>query len=71
MQQTVRSIRLLCNRTDLTVYNRAQEAASSALRDEHDEIEPPQPLNLIDQFIALLLAIFIESGILEVSSTQV
>lgn len=51
------------------VYNRAQEAASSALLDEHDELDGPQPLNLVDQFIALLLATFIESGLLEVRVT--
>jgi hypothetical protein len=36
------------------------------LQEEVDEDDNLQPLNLVDHFIALLLAIFIESGLLEV-----
>jgi hypothetical protein len=58
------SIRL---RTDILVYNRAQEAISSTLNEETREAETTDSLNLIDQYVALLMATFIESGLLEVS----
>jgi hypothetical protein len=47
------------------VYNRTQEM-SNQLQDEADEEERSQSLNLVDHFAALLLAVFIESGLLEV-----
>jgi hypothetical protein len=50
----------------VVVYNRTQEAMSQQLQEEVDEDDHLQPLNLVDHFIALLLAIFIESGLLEV-----
>jgi hypothetical protein len=50
----------------IAVYNRTQEAMSQQLQEEVDEDDNLQPLNLVDHFIALLLAIFIESGLLEV-----
>lgn len=50
----------------VVVYNRTQEAMSQQLQEEVDEDDNLQPLNLVDHFIALLLAIFIESGLLEV-----
>ncbi|KAK1923142.1 Rapamycin-insensitive companion of mTOR, middle domain-containing protein [Papiliotrema laurentii] len=48
----------------LTVYNRTQEAMSQ-FQDEGVEDELPQPLNLVDHFIALLLAVLIEAGLFE------
>ncbi|EIW69328.1 hypothetical protein TREMEDRAFT_30887 [Tremella mesenterica DSM 1558] len=48
----------------LTVYNRTQEAASQ-LQDDPEEDEPRQNLNLIDHYVALLLATFIEAGLVE------
>jgi len=52
---------------DLPVYNRAQEAVSSTLNEETGEVEPPDSLNLIDQYVALLMATFIDAGLLDVS----
>lgn len=52
---------------ETTVYNRAQEAVSSTLNEEVHEPEPPDSLSLVDQYVALLMATFIESGLLEVS----
>ncbi|ORY28003.1 Rapamycin-insensitive companion of mTOR, middle domain-domain-containing protein [Naematelia encephala] len=48
----------------LTVYNRTQEATSQ-LQDGIDEEEPPQHLNLLDHYVALLLAVLIENGLVE------
>lgn len=48
------------------VYNRVQQATSQ-LHDGVVEEEPPEPLNIIDGFIAFLLAVLIESGLIEVS----
>jgi len=52
---------------DKTVYNRAQEAVSSTLNEETGEVEAPDSLNLIDQYVALLMATFIDAGLLDVS----
>jgi hypothetical protein len=52
---------------DMTVYNRAQEAVSSTLNEETGEVEAPDSLNLIDQYVALLMATFIDAGLLDVS----
>lgn len=52
---------------DLAVYNRAQEAVSSTLNEETGEPEVPDSLNLIDQYVALLMATFIDAGLLDVS----
>jgi rapamycin-insensitive companion of mTOR len=49
------------------VYNRAQEAVSSTLNEETGEVEAPDSLNLIDQYVALLMATFIDAGLLDVS----
>jgi hypothetical protein len=49
------------------VYNRAQEAVSSTLNEEAGETEVPDSLNLIDQYVSLLMATFIEAGLLDVS----
>lgn len=49
------------------MYNRAQEAVSSTLNEESGEPEAPDSLNLIDQYVALLMATFIEAGLLDVS----
>ncbi|WOO81922.1 Target of rapamycin complex 2 subunit ste20 [Vanrija pseudolonga] len=49
----------------LTVYNRTFDA-SNQLQETLDEDEPPQPLNLCDHYVAFLLAVFIESGLIEV-----
>jgi hypothetical protein len=51
---------------EITVYNRAQEAVSSTLNEEVHEPEPPDSLSLVDQYVALLMATFIESALLEV-----
>jgi rapamycin-insensitive companion of mTOR len=48
----------------MVVYNRTQEAMSQ-FQDEGVEDELPQPLNLVDHFIALLLAVLIEAGLFE------
>jgi hypothetical protein len=58
---------LFVSGTDILVYNRAQEAISSTLNEETREAETTDSLNLIDQYVALLMATFIESGLLEVS----
>jgi hypothetical protein len=56
---------------DLTaVYNRVQEATSH-LTDDHSEDEPAQTLNLVDQYIALLLAVYLEAGLLEALVTLI
>jgi hypothetical protein len=52
--------------TLLTVYNRTQDATSQ-FRESEEEAEPPQHLNLVDHFVSLLLAIFLEAGLMEVS----
>ena len=52
---------------DLPVYNRAQEAVSSTLNEVTGEVEAPDSLNLIDQYVALLMATFIDAGLLDVS----
>ena len=51
---------------DVPVYNRLQ-LATSQLQDESAEDEIPQTLNLVDHFVALLLAILIETGLFEAS----
>lgn len=48
------------------MYNRAQEAVSSALQEGVGEAETQEAVNLIDQYIALLMATFIECGLLDV-----
>lgn len=53
---------------DTAVYNRAQEAVSSTLNGEIREPETPDSLTLVDQYVALLMATFIESGLLEVGN---
>jgi hypothetical protein len=55
---------------DLPVYNRAQEAVSSTLNEETGEVEAPDSLNLIDQYVALLMATFIDAGLLDVSRSN-
>lgn len=51
----------------LTVYNRAYEATKGEFPQEvADEDEMPHRLNLVDNYIAFLLAVFIEAGLLEV-----
>jgi hypothetical protein len=54
---------------DFTVYNRTQEAISQQLQEDMDN-DSTLPLSLVDHFVALLLAIFIESGLLEVRIFQ-
>ena len=49
------------------MYNRAQEAVSSTLNEETGEPEAPDSLNLIDQYVAFLMATFIDAGLLDVS----
>lgn len=50
----------------LTVYNRTHEASAQQLQDNTDEEEVPQRLNIVDNYVAFLLAVFIEAGLLEV-----
>lgn len=53
----------------LTVYNRAYEATKGEFPQEvADEDEMPHRLNLVDNYIAFLLAVFIEAGLLEVGN---
>jgi len=54
----------------MSVYNRLQEATSH-LTEDHQEDDPAQPLNLVDQYIALLLAIYLEAGLLEALVTLI
>ncbi|ODO05811.1 hypothetical protein I350_04872 [Cryptococcus amylolentus CBS 6273] len=49
----------------LTVYNRTQEATSQQLLDGANEEEEARTLTLVDHFVAMLLTICIESGLLE------
>ena len=49
-----------------TVYNRNHEA-TSALHALPDQVDPPDRLTVIDQFIAFLLAVYIEAGLVKVS----
>ncbi|WVQ77136.1 hypothetical protein IAR50_006819 [Cryptococcus sp. DSM 104548] len=49
----------------LTVYNRTQEATSQQLLDGASEEEEARTLTLVDHFVAMLLTICIESGLLE------
>lgn len=53
----------------LTVYNRAYEATKGEFAQEvTDDDEMPHRLNLVDNYIAFLLAVFIEAGLLEVGA---
>lgn len=49
----------------LTVYNRTYEATAQEL-DAMDEEEIPQRLSIVDNYVAFLLAVFVEAGLLEV-----
>jgi len=49
----------------LTVYNRTHEASAQELLEVPDEEEVPQRLNIVDNYVAFLLAVFIEAGLLE------
>ena len=49
----------------LLVYNRTQEATSQ-LHDNLDTEEMMPHLNIVDQFVCLLLAIFLEAGLIKV-----
>ncbi|WWC98367.1 hypothetical protein V866_005258 [Kwoniella sp. B9012] len=49
----------------LTVYTRTQEAATQQLVDDSIEEEDAQGLTLVDHFVALLLTVFLEAGLLE------
>ncbi|WVO18166.1 hypothetical protein L204_105869 [Cryptococcus depauperatus] len=49
----------------LTVYQRTQEATTQTLRENIDDTEDIQTLTLVDHYVALLLTICIESGLLE------
>ncbi len=53
----------------VTVYNRTQEATSQ-LHDAADDEEAILPLNLVDQFVSLLLAVYLEAGLLAVRLTS-
>ena len=48
-----------------SVYTRTQEATSQ-LQDDSQEDEEIRVLNLVDHFTALLLAVYLEAGLLEV-----
>ncbi|WWC72760.1 uncharacterized protein I206_106724 [Kwoniella pini CBS 10737] len=49
----------------LTVYTRTQEATAQQLVDDGNEEEDAQGLTLVDHFVALLLTVFLEAGLLE------
>ncbi|KAK8850712.1 hypothetical protein IAR55_004632 [Kwoniella newhampshirensis] len=49
----------------LTVYTRTQEAATQQLDDGANEDEELRSHTLVDHFVALLLSIFIEAGLIE------
>ncbi|WWD20882.1 hypothetical protein CI109_105359 [Kwoniella shandongensis] len=49
----------------LTVYTRTQEAATQQLDDGVNDDEEPRNQTLVDHYVALLLSIFIESGLIE------
>ncbi|OCF45562.1 sterility protein Ste20 [Kwoniella heveanensis CBS 569] len=49
----------------LTVYTRTQEATAQQLVDDGNDEEEVQGLTLVDHFVALLLSIFIEAGLVE------
>ncbi|WVR08773.1 hypothetical protein IAU60_005831 [Kwoniella sp. DSM 27419] len=49
----------------LTVYTRNHEATTQQLIDDGNEEEEVQGLTLVDHFVALLLSIFLESGLVE------
>ncbi|WRT70894.1 uncharacterized protein IL334_007893 [Kwoniella shivajii] len=49
----------------LTVYTRTQEATTQQLVDDGHEEEEAQGLTLVDHYVALLLSIFLEAGLLE------
>ncbi|KAL7420859.1 hypothetical protein Q5752_004812 [Cryptotrichosporon argae] len=48
----------------LTVYNRTQQAHVD-MQDDADDDEVVPRLNLVDQYVAFLLAVFVEAGLLE------
>lgn len=52
--------------THTPVYNRAQEAVSSTLQEGGGEAETLDSLTLVDQYVSLLMATFIECGLLDV-----
>ncbi|WVQ95387.1 hypothetical protein IAU59_002484 [Kwoniella sp. CBS 9459] len=49
----------------LTVYTRTQAATAQQLVDDGNDEEEAQGLTLVDHFVALLLSIFIEAGLVE------
>ncbi|WVF67846.1 hypothetical protein IAT40_002607 [Kwoniella sp. CBS 6097] len=49
----------------LTVYTRTQEATAQQLVDDGNEEDEAQGLTLVDHFVALLLSIFLEAGLVE------
>ncbi|WWC92493.1 uncharacterized protein L201_007452 [Kwoniella dendrophila CBS 6074] len=49
----------------LTVYTRTQEATAQQLLNDGNEEEDPQGMTIVDHFLALLLCIYLEAGLLE------
>lgn len=49
------------------VYNRTQQATTQNLPDNLEEEDGPAPLNMVDHFIAFMLAVLLESGLMAVS----
>lgn len=51
------------------MYNRTQQATSQTLQETLEEEDGPPALNMVDHFIAFMLAVLLESGIMAVSSS--
>lgn len=51
---------------DLTVYHKSGQASDPNANDNDVQQRQPEPLRLTDQYIALLVLIFTNAGLLEV-----
>ena len=52
--------------TDLTVYRKSGQTSDPNANDADIQQRQPEPLRLTDQYIALLVLIFTNAGLLEV-----
>lgn len=52
--------------TNLTVYRKSGQASDASANDADIQQRQPEPLRLTDQYIALLVLIFTNAGLLEV-----
>jgi rapamycin-insensitive companion of mTOR len=53
---------------DLTVYRKSGQSSDLNANDPDVQQRQPEPLRLTDQYIALLVLIFTNAGLLEVGS---